>query len=65
MIRQQVGAKNHKQLDKVSAIDASIKRSDHVRSLDHLHPGIELDKNLIKTDCYCTERGRHGSILQP
>ena len=41
------GAKIHKQLDKVSAIDASIKRSDQVRSLDHLHPGIELDKKKV------------------
>ncbi len=42
-----VGAKIHKQLDKVSAIDASIKRSDQVRSLDHLHPGIKVDKKKV------------------
>ncbi len=31
--------------------DASIKRSDQVRSLDHLHPGIELDKEKVHINC--------------
>lgn len=44
---EQVGAKIHKQLDRVSVIDASIKRSVQVRSLDHLHPGIQVDKKKV------------------
>ena len=42
-----VGMKVHKQLDKVSVIDASIKRKDQVYSLDHLLPGIQVDKKKI------------------
>ncbi len=44
---EQVGMKIHKQLDKVSVIDASIKRNDQVRSLDHLLPGIQVAKKKI------------------
>ena len=44
---EQVGARIHKQLDRVSVIDASIKRSDQVQSLDHLHPGIQVDKKKV------------------
>ena len=39
--------KIHKQLDKVSVIDSSIKRKDQVHSLEHLLPGIQVDKNKI------------------
>jgi hypothetical protein len=31
----------------MSAVEASIKRNDQVRSLDHLHPGIKVDKQKI------------------
>ena len=34
-------------LDRVSVTDASIKRSDQVRSLDHLHPGITVEKKKV------------------
>ena len=44
---EHVGAKIHKQLDRVSVTDASIKRSDQVRSLDHLHPGITVEKKKV------------------
>ena len=44
---EQIGAKIHKQLNKVSIIDASIKRNDQVRSLNHLHPGIQVDKKKV------------------
>ncbi|XP_065911780.1 uncharacterized protein [Dysidea avara] len=44
---EQVGAKIHKKLDNMSIIDASIKRSDQVRSLDHLQPGIQVDKKKV------------------
>ena len=50
---EQVGEKIHKKLDMVRVADASIKRSDQVRSLDNCH----------KTNCHCTKRGRHGSVL--
>ena len=44
---EKVGMKIHKQLDNVSVVDASIKRNDQVRSLDHLLPGIQVDKKKI------------------
>ena len=44
---EQVGAKLHKQLDKVCVIHASIKRSDYVPSLDLLHPGILVDRKEV------------------
>lgn len=44
---EQVGAKIHEQLNKVSVTEATIKRSHQVRSLDHLLPGIQVDKKKV------------------
>ena len=44
---EHVGAKIHKQLDRVSVTDASIERSHQVRALDHLHPGITVGKKRV------------------
>ena len=41
---EQVGEKIQKQLDNVTITEASIKRNDKIRSLDHLYPGIQIDK---------------------
>ena len=42
--KEQVGAKIHKQLGNVRVTDALIKRSDQVRFLDYLQPGIPVEK---------------------
>ncbi len=47
---EQVGAKIHKKLDNVSVVDASIKRSDQVLSLDFLQPGIQVEKKKVNID---------------
>ncbi len=47
---EQVGAKIHKKLDNVSVVDASIKRSDQVLSLDFLQPGIQVEKKRVNID---------------
>ncbi len=47
---EQVGAKIHKKLDNVSVVDASIKRSDQVLSLDFLQPGIQVEKKEVNID---------------
>lgn len=44
---EQIGANIQKQLDNVSVAEASIKRSEQVRSLDHLYPGIKVDKQKV------------------
>ena len=44
---EQVGAKMHEQLNKVSVTDATIKRSHQVRCLDHLIPGIQVEKKKV------------------
>ena len=41
---EQVGENIQKQLDNVSVVEASIKRSEQVRSLDYLYPGIQVDR---------------------
>ena len=49
-----VGMKIHKQLDKVSVIDASIKKKEQVHCLDHLLPGIQVDKKKDSYQPYST-----------
>ena len=44
---EQVGAQIQKKLDNVSITQATIKRSEQVRSLDHLYPGIKVDKKKV------------------
>ena len=46
---EHVGAKIHQQLDRASVTDVSIRRSDQVRSLYHLHPGITVEKKKVHT----------------
>lgn len=41
---EEVGAHIQKQLDNVNIVDAFIKRKEQVKSLDHLYPGIQVDK---------------------
>ena len=42
---EEVGAKIQKQLNNVSVIEASVKRSEQVKSLAHLHPGVQVDNS--------------------
>jgi hypothetical protein len=44
---EEVGVHIHRKIDNMSTVEASIKRNDQVRSLDHLHPGIKVDKQKI------------------
>ena len=44
---EEVGSKIQRQLDNVCVIDASIKRREQVRSLDHLYPGVKIDKKKV------------------
>ena len=44
---EQVGAKIQALLDNVSIANASIKRSEQVRTLDHLYTGILVDKHKV------------------
>ena len=44
---EEVGSKIQRQLDNVCAIEASIKRREQVRSLDHLYPGVKIDKKKV------------------
>ena len=41
---EEVGMKIQMQLDGLNAVEASIKRSDHIKSLADLKPGIQVDK---------------------
>ncbi len=41
---EEVGARIQKKLDHVSIAQASLKRKDQVKSLNHLQPGIQIDK---------------------
>ena len=44
---EEVGAHIQKKLDNMNVVEASIKRSDQVRSLDHLYAGIQVDKQKV------------------
>ncbi len=44
---EEVGAKIQHQLDNVGVMEATMKRSEQVRSLDHLYPGVQVDKKKI------------------
>ena len=44
---EEVGAHIQKKLDNMNVVEASIKRSDQVRSLDHLNPGIQVEKRKV------------------
>jgi hypothetical protein len=44
---EEVGVHIRRNIDNMSAVETSIKRNDQVRSLDHLHPGIKVDKQKI------------------
>ena len=37
-----------KVLDNISVLEASIKKSEQVKSLDHLYPGIQVDKEKVQ-----------------
>ena len=44
---EEVDMKFQKQLDIVSVVEASLKRSEQVKSLDHLYPGIQDDRQKV------------------
>ena len=44
---EQIGARIQKQLDNVAVTEGSIKRSEQVQSLDHLLPGLKVDKKQV------------------
>ena len=44
---EEVGAHIEKKLDNMKVVEASIKRSDQVRSLDHLYAGIQVGKQKV------------------
>ena len=46
----QNGAKIKMKLNNVSVTEASLKRKDQVCSLDHLQPGIQIDKKKYHID---------------
>ena len=47
--QRRLGAHIQKKLDNMNVVEASIKRSDQVWSLDHLHvyAGIQVDKQKV------------------
>ena len=47
---EEVGAKIQMKLNNVSVTEASLKRKDQVCSLDHLQPGIQIDKKKYHID---------------
>ena len=44
---KEVVLKLQKQLDNISVLEASIKRSEQVKSLDHLYPAVQVDKQKV------------------
>ena len=44
---EEIGRKLQKHLDNISVLEASIKRSEQIKSLDHLYPGIKVDKEKV------------------
>ena len=44
---KEIGLKLQKQLDNISVLEASIKRSEQVKSLDHLYPEVQVDKQKV------------------
>ena len=42
-ITEEVGAKIQKKLDNIGVAEASLKRTDRIRSLDHLKTGIQIE----------------------
>ena len=45
---EEVGRKIQKHLDNISVLEASIKKSEQVKSLNHLYPGIQVDKEKVQ-----------------
>ena len=45
--KKEVRVHIHRKIDNMSTTETAIKRSDQVKSLDHLHPGIIVDKQKI------------------
>ena len=44
---EEIGAKIQEKLDGLRIPDASIKRNNHIQSLNHLYPAIQIDKQKI------------------
>ena len=44
---EEVGRKIQEHLDNINVLEASIKKSEQVKSLDHLYPGIQVDKDKV------------------
>lgn len=47
---EKVGACIQRKLDDIKIPEASIKRSDQIKSLDSLYPGVQIDKQKIRID---------------
>lgn len=47
---EEVGAEIQQQLDNVAVTEATIKRSKQIKSLDHLYPGVQINKKKIHID---------------
>ena len=47
---EEVGAKIQQKIDSVTVTEASLKRSDQIRSLNHLQPGIQINKKKYHID---------------
>ena len=45
---EEVGRKIQKHLDNISVLEASIKKSEQVKSLNHLYPRIQVDKEKVQ-----------------
>ena len=45
---EEVGRNIQNQLNNISVLKASIKKSEQVKSLDHLYPGIQVDKEKVQ-----------------
>ena len=45
---EEVGRKIQRHLDNISVLEASIKKSEQVKSLNHLYPGIQVDKEKVQ-----------------
>ena len=60
---EEVSAKIQQKFDNVTVTEASLKRSDQIRSLNHLQPGIQInnkkyhiDPIIFKTNSHCSKR---------
>ena len=69
---EEVGAKIQQKNYNVTATEASLKRSDQIRSLNNLQPGIQINNKkyhidpdlFFKANSHCSKRRRCNSVFQ-